>query len=254
MAIRFTCPKCSTSISTPDSMCNREIPCPSCNIKLKVALKPSSSQSIGTVKSSRAPLPSEMLRSGDFSPSENARHGACSDAPSESLGLQGEDHTKISEKSTSSKRKRIDTHHEEEDVEWDITPMVDVAFLLLIFFMLTAAFSIQKAIPSSAAPSEEASKAASVKQTVDLARNLIIQIDEFNGFTVLDMDGQSNLASSKQELVSILLDLKEEYGTENVRVLIQAHVESLHGAAVTCMDASRQAGFGTFQLRSVEQF
>lgn len=253
MALRIVCPKCSNAISAPDSMKDREIRCPGCNIKLKIASKPSTPRPAQTMSTNRDPLPSESMLS-DRSLLDGKLDAQTSRDTEVDSGSSSSSQPSVPAPPASKKRKRFESHHEEEDVEWDITPMVDVAFLLLIFFMLTAAFSIQKAIPSSAAPSEEASKSASVQKTQDAARILIIQIDEFNGFTVLDMDGQTNLASSKQELVSILLDLKEEIGTENIKVLIQAHVESLHGAAVTCMDAARQSGFGSFQLRSVEQF
>ena len=39
-----------------------------------------------------------------------------------------------------------DANKDSADNEMDMTPMVDVTFLLLIFFMVTAAFSLQKSI------------------------------------------------------------------------------------------------------------
>ena len=36
-----------------------------------------------------------------------------------------------------------------DDNEIDMTPMVDTTFLLLLFFMITAAFSLQKSLPGS---------------------------------------------------------------------------------------------------------
>ena len=34
-----------------------------------------------------------------------------------------------------------------EEAEMDMTPMVDIVFQLLIFFMITASFTMQKAMP-----------------------------------------------------------------------------------------------------------
>ncbi|MEE2844604.1 MAG: biopolymer transporter ExbD, partial [Planctomycetota bacterium] len=44
-----------------------------------------------------------------------------------------------------------------DDGELDMTPMVDVTFLLLIFFVMTAAFTIQTSLPIPTPQSEEAS-------------------------------------------------------------------------------------------------
>ncbi|MFM7973431.1 MAG: ExbD/TolR family protein, partial [Pirellula sp.] len=44
--------------------------------------------------------------------------------------------------------------------DMDMTPMVDVTFLLLIFFMITANFTMQKSIQVPAEKSDEASSQA----------------------------------------------------------------------------------------------
>ena len=51
-----------------------------------------------------------------------------------------------------------------EEEEMDMTPMVDVTFLLLIFFMVTAAFSVQKVIEVPAPQEQEASTNAPAQQ------------------------------------------------------------------------------------------
>ena len=132
--------------------------------------------------------------------------------------------------------------------------MVDVAFLLLIFFMLTASFSIQKVIRTTVPQSDEPSKNAVQVQPDERIERLLVQIDEFNAYTVVLADGQRNDASSKQELITILKDFRISAGEPLPRVVIQAHVDSFHGATVGCMDASREAGFSEFQLMAVETF
>lgn len=155
------------------------------------------------------------------------------------------------------KHRRIERDHgseEEEDLEWDITPMVDVAFLLLIFFMLTASFSIQKAIPTSAQEDDKPSTSAVPKETKDQIESFVIQIDEYNAYTIVTNDLGTLEASSKQELILTLQEVKSSYGEVSPRVIIQAHTQSIHGAVVACMDAARAAGFDNFQMQSVEQF
>lgn len=64
-----------------------------------------------------------------------------------------------------------------DDSGLDMTPMVDVTFLLLIFFMITASFSIQKSMQTQPPESNE----EGVSQTVtldDLAdTSVIVEID-----------------------------------------------------------------------------
>jgi len=47
--------------------------------------------------------------------------------------------------------------------ELDMTPMVDVTFLLLIFFMVTASFTLQKSIPQPPAASDDAKPPAKLR-------------------------------------------------------------------------------------------
>ena len=50
-----------------------------------------------------------------------------------------------------------------EESEMDITPMVDVTFLLLIFFMITASFAMQKSLETSFRPLSTASPSLSIR-------------------------------------------------------------------------------------------
>ncbi len=151
-------------------------------------------------------------------------------------------------------RHRGGGHQEsEEDLEWDITPMVDVAFLLLIFFMLTASFSIQKAIPTSAQEEDKPSRSA-VQREKDQVESFYVQIDEYNAYTIVSNEVGTQEASNKQDLILALHDLKAQYGEVTPRVIIQAHGMSIHGAVVACMDAARAAGFDNLQMQTVEEF
>ena len=66
-----------------------------------------------------------------------------------------------------------------EEPEMDVTPMVDVVFQLLIFFMITANFTMQKSIQVPAEKSDEASSQA-VPQIKEMEESVTVQIDEFN--------------------------------------------------------------------------
>ena len=67
------------------------------------------------------------------------------------------------------------------DDEMDLTPMVDVTFLLLIFFMITAAFAVQKAI-SVPPTNDQTTPTQSVEDLED--DSIVIRIDADNVFWI----------------------------------------------------------------------
>ncbi len=94
-----------------------------------------------------------------------------------------------------------------EEDELDMTPMVDVTFLLLIFFMVTAAFTMQKSFklptPKEHAPSTQ------VAETVDETGVITVRIDEYNTFHVAASHwDEEQEAPSEQELLRRLREAK----------------------------------------------
>lgn len=126
------------------------------------------------------------------------------------------------------------------DDELDMTPMVDVTFLLLIFFMITAAFALQKAL--EVPPVDEDEAAAS--QTVDDLEkdSIVIRIDEDNIFWVgAPMWDEEQKAASMQEMRSKVREARDgpggKLGKGPTKMLVQAHGDSLHEFVVAAIDA-----------------
>jgi len=116
------------------------------------------------------------------------------------------------------------------DVPVDLTPMVDVTFQLLLFFMLTATFTLQKSI--------ELPKPAQDQGTVTLQQllneNIVIEVD---GNGVFWVDDQKVDAS---ELVRRLTQIRRRQNKTSV-IVIGAE-QAQHGAIVTALDAAQEAG------------
>ncbi len=66
----------------------------------------------------------------------------------------------------------------------DMTPMVDITFLLLIFFMSTANFTLQKSLEVPVQKQQKASTRAVQVANDETHDSVTVQIDEFNAYLV----------------------------------------------------------------------
>lgn len=139
--------------------------------------------------------------------------------------------------------------------DMDMTPMVDVTFLLLIFFMITASFSVQKAIQRPAQLKEDPSTKP-IEQPEDVKDTVTVQVDEFNAYNILMADGTDRAAGSKQDLIVALNDAHQAgaSGSQPTKLVVQAHENCIHGAVIAALDAGREAKFESFEVSTVEQF
>ena len=117
--------------------------------------------------------------------------------------------------------------------EMDLTPMVDVTFLLLIFFMITAAFNLQKAMDSPPAVSDDASAVSVPKDTQDAVEAVI---DPDNKMFIDDVE-----AKTSSDLVSLLKSARSGVDTVELSLLIDP--DSTHEKRILVADAAAQAGF-----------
>jgi len=141
--------------------------------------------------------------------------------------------------------------------DMDMTPMVDVTFLLLIFFMITASFSSEKVFEKPPPLSETPSNKPMDKppEVFDTVR---VQIDEFNAYTVIFASGDEREASSKQDLLIALGEAKNDVASgkddEVLKMIVDAHEECIHASIVAALDAGRESGFSSFTVTVVEEF
>ena len=135
--------------------------------------------------------------------------------------------------------------------ELDMTPMVDVTFLLLIFFMVTASFTIQKSLEQAHAKSDEPStspKEDDLEQPEDYVE---ILIDQTNTFYVTSRSEDEVECPSDSEMRSRVRDAFENEGAR--RLVIVAHVESLHRKVVTAWDTGVINDFQEIEIQTTEE-
>jgi biopolymer transport protein ExbD len=134
-----------------------------------------------------------------------------------------------------------------EEDELDLTPMVDVTFLLLIFFMVTAAFALQKSI--SVPPIGDQAAAAQTVQDLE-QDSIVIRIDGDNVFWVGAPKWEAEQrAPSVREMQ---IRLREARDSGPPKLLVQAHGDSRHGRVVSALDAGSGVGMERISLMTYE--
>lgn len=245
MPIRFRCGGCRQLMSIATRMAGREVPCATCGATLRVP-----GEAVEDASGEAAPNSKE----DDDSPSgRNApvRHGgerpradgivhnlAPADAdegvelrsPDGELHLEDDDEPPV----RFVKRKRADE-------ELDMTPMVDVTFLLLIFFMVTATFGRQKVLlfPPPSSDKKGATRSVERVENVEVS-SIRIAVDARNAVTVDD---------EKVNILDLGPKLRERMRTElKSEAAITADPRALHETVVKVVDACNEAGFQKIRL------
>ncbi len=141
----------------------------------------------------------------------------------------------------------------EPDEGMDMTPMVDITFLLLIFFMVTAAFSLQKSIEIPSPDQEEsAAQARTIEEIEEDDDCVIIRIDSDNTIWVDDSQ-----APSVQELLVKLREAREGppgSGTKGPSsAIIMADGGARHETVVTALDAANAVSMENVRLATIDE-
>jgi biopolymer transport protein ExbD len=137
------------------------------------------------------------------------------------------------------------------DGEMDMTPMVDVVFNLLIFFMVTAAFSLQKSIEIPK-PQESDQPSTQVVEIEDNPDFVTILVDEFNTFQVITPEWEKECPSQQELLVQLREAKQGSGGVVPTKVLVKAHGDALHERVVIALDSASAVKFEEVQLMTYE--
>ena len=119
--------------------------------------------------------------------------------------------------------------------ELDMTPMVDVTFLLLIFFMVTASFTLQKSMPQPPASSDQAS--LNVQEEEDAKDYVEVIIDQNNTYYVTSRGEEEREAPSETEMRTLVKDAVDTFSPE--RMVITVHVDATYARYITACDAGQ---------------
>lgn len=139
------------------------------------------------------------------------------------------------------------------DDEMDMTPMVDIVFQLLIFFMVTASFSLQKSL--EVPPMEEEEEAATATRTIqdyeEDKSTVIVRIDGDNIYWLSSpLWNEEKEAPSVQEmLVQLRAARKADAGGKPpTKLLVLASPDAIHEKVVAALDGGSEVGMEEVQL------
>lgn len=113
----------------------------------------------------------------------------------------------------------------------DLTPLIDVVFMLLIFFMVSTTFKDQSMIRI------DLPKASQQKQQENQEKPIVLTIDAQGNFYVGDKRVVNTQIDTLKRALKIAIGDRK-----NPPLTISADGRTPHQAVVTAMDAARQVG------------
>ena len=116
---------------------------------------------------------------------------------------------------------------DEEEAKIDLTPMLDVVFIMLIFFIVTATFVKELGLDVNKPPEVDVTDSESESITIVIRPNDKIEIDGLN--------------VDPRAVSSMIVRRKAENPKASIAVL--AHSKSRANTLVTVVDSIKEAGF-----------
>jgi len=137
------------------------------------------------------------------------------------------------------------------DDEIDMTPMIDCVFLLLIFFLVTASFQLQKALEVPAPEQRDKNAARTMEEVETDDDYVIVRIDADNTVWVNDSE-----APSEQDLLLKLREARQSQGPSGrgpSTLLVLADSDAKHEIVVRALDAGIEVGMEHIRLASADE-
>ncbi len=140
---------------------------------------------------------------------------------------------------------------EQEEVSLNLAPLIDVVFLLLIFFMVTASFTqnsaINLALPE-ADPERTQAQYLTLKISIDDRDQITIANARSNSTAITQSDDRASLSSKIEQAITQLKQDRPKDANKAPTILIEADKASSHGRVIQLMDAISILGINKIQF------
>jgi biopolymer transport protein ExbD len=138
------------------------------------------------------------------------------------------------------------------DDEMDMTPMVDVTFLLLIFFMVTASFTLQKSMDLPTKTQDEPSPNV-VEDFEDNPEYVSVFVSSYNEYRIRTSEYDWEDAPNRHELRVRLTDALQA-ASKPEKMLIMAHADCFHDKVIQAMDIGIELKYKIQVIMTEEEF
>jgi len=130
-------------------------------------------------------------------------------------------------------------HHATEEADINITPLLDIVFIMLIFFIVTTSFVKERGLevsrPSNSPPKE-------IKKNKG---PIVVKIDS---------NGNISLKGRMLENEAVRANLEREKAEKpDSPLIIAAHPDADTNALVTILDAAEAAGIGSVSVATISR-
>ncbi len=129
-----------------------------------------------------------------------------------------------------------------DEVEVNLTPLIDVVFLLLIFFMVTTTFD----------------RDAKIKINLPTTSNAVVQAEKQKLEVIIDsqgkyfVDGKEVVNNKPETLFRAMSVSLDGWGSENPALVISADANTNYQAVVTAMDIAGRLGLTNFSMATTQ--
>jgi biopolymer transport protein ExbD len=243
MAIRYHCPNCGQFLSIAGRLAGHHTTCPTCKTQHTVPLSdevktpnparvPKRQPAAARRVEAEPPLPEKATPPSSEKPTVPLAASALPQGPSFPISyevdpLQDDDDEEA----------LVIGKMERKSDELDLIPMVDCVFLLLVFYMITATYAMQKAIEMGKPAADKKGAMASVQAADDTPQSkVVVQIDARNRIFVDDVPLDSVGGLSDRLRSKMNGELKNE-------LVIEADPRAFHETIVAVVDAAHELQF-----------
>lgn len=124
----------------------------------------------------------------------------------------------------------------QEELQINLTPLIDVVFLLLIFFMVTTTFTRETRLAVNLPEADG-------EPVQESPRSIEISVSQSGAYAI---DGRPLVNSQLGTLMRALEEISA--GDRDIALILIADAEATHQSVVTAMDAIGQSGFSRLSI------
>lgn len=138
------------------------------------------------------------------------------------------------------------TNQEADETAIELTPLIDVVFLLLIFFMISTTFSKETTLKINL---PEATGETLAQQPASIE----VLVGEASQYAIIPEQGGEARALINSNRETLMKALSEYSQNENLLLIIRADKKATHDAVIKVLDVAQQLGLSniTFATKQV---